>query len=241
MFLLKQSLDHEIGLHCFTGHHTLSHFTLASCSSLVNWNSNKLQNTKLVILWFRKANGHSERQQDESDLESLLVLRVGEGTSARFAVVVETSHHAVEPGCAAFTVLALRVVLAILQKHMTIIVKFTLPVANANCWAPLHSTIRQDSDALIFPSLFKQTIWVCMGAPVSWGRFYLWFNFIGIMYLVVIQLQNKLLIRQCFISFFFFRVETNFQIKLTAVMPRLYPDNEFKCCCRTIQKKKEKK
>lgn len=75
-----------------------------------------------------KAKGHSGTQQDDSDEESLLVLRVGEGTSAGFAVVMETSHHSVEAGRAAFTVLALRVVLTILHKRtiITIVLIFLI-------------------------------------------------------------------------------------------------------------------
>lgn len=79
-----------------------------------------------------KGRSETQARQEDSDLESLLVLRVGEGTSAGFAVVMETSHHSVEPGRAAFTVLALRVVLTILQ-HMTITIVFIFLIDFSKC------------------------------------------------------------------------------------------------------------
>lgn len=54
--------------------------------------------------------------------KTLLVLWVGEGTSAGFTVVMETSDHAVEPWSTAFTVIALCVVRTILHKHIIIVI-----------------------------------------------------------------------------------------------------------------------
>lgn len=148
-----------IGFRYFTGHLTLSHSTLVSCSTVLDRHRTKLQNDHSLQPSFHpayclKAKGRSEMQQDDSDWESLLVLGVGEGTSAGFAVVMETSHHSVEAGRAAFTVLALRVVLTILHKHIITIVLLTF--ANANCWFPIHSTTWHDTGVFIFPSVFSK-------------------------------------------------------------------------------------
>lgn len=68
------------------------------------------------------------------DRKTLLVLWVGKGTSAGFTVVTETTDHTVEPWSAAFTVIALCVVLTILHKH--IIIMITIIFVKTPHWHP---------------------------------------------------------------------------------------------------------
>lgn len=75
----------------------------------------------------------ARRNRTTPNAESLLVVRVGEGTSAGFAVVMETSHHSVEARRAAFTVVALRVVLTALHTNTFIIIILIFPINFCEC------------------------------------------------------------------------------------------------------------
>lgn len=104
------------------------------------------------------------------DRKTLLVLWIGEGTSAGFTVVTETLDHTVEPWSAAFTVIALRVVLTILHKHIIIMIV----ICENTSLAPIHSLTRHDLSVKVFNfPITLQLTTACLCARVSGGWFYL--------------------------------------------------------------------
>lgn len=152
-----------------------SHSTLAGCSTVIDRHWTKLQNGHSLCRSFYPADclkmkGHSETQQDDSDLESLLVLRIGEGTSAGFAVVMETSDHSIEAGHAAFAVLALRVVLTILHKHIiitTVVFIFLINFCKCTLLVSYSFYNPTQSWCFHFPVSLQQTIMcLCMAMCV---------------------------------------------------------------------------